>query len=177
MQSKLPIISSLILSACLLLTMVSCTRDDGGLIYDIQEQYPQSRYFKQVDESMIRAVSRLDTSKSLENADRFIEKITYFEITPKDRQYDTIWAEGFIDKVNSSVYEQLLSWDTDSSKIGFYQKTNSSSYQIFDIVIQSPNNFKIIELKGENPMGLSLQLVQGIQVGENPLTTLENFGL
>ncbi len=177
MQSKFPIISSLILSAGLLLTLVSCSHDDGGLIYDIQDKYQQSYYFKQVDESMIRAVSRLDTSNSFKKADQYIEKITYFEITPEDKRYDTIWAEGFIDRVNSSVYEELLTWDSDSNKIGFYQKTHANPQQIFDIVIQSPNNFKMIELKGKNPMGLSLQLVQGIQSGESPLKTLETFGL
>ena len=161
-----------------LILLGACTQQNTGLMSGIQERHRNNSFvFNQVDESMIRAVGNLDSTASLKDLDQYVEEITVFEIDHEDRIFDSAWVRDYLSNIDYTQFEELARMSDDSSQVRVLMVQGLEGTQVFDVVLQTPNSLLVVEIVGDNPMGITTALAQGITNGEDPMSTLSKFGL
>jgi hypothetical protein len=179
MPSKFQIVNkTTLLSLFSLILLGACTQKEAGLMSEIEDKYRNNSFiFTQVDESMIRAVGGLDTAQALQGLDKYVEKIVVFDVNADDRIYDSTWSYNYMSNIDYSQFEELAEMTDDTNKVKVLMVLNQENPQVFDVVMRTPSSLKVIEITGDNPMGITTSLAQGLLNGEDPMSTLSNFGL
>ena len=155
----------------------ACSRNKLGLLEDVQEKYPANSFYNQIDESMIRAAANIDSSQTFNNVDQYIEQILSFQLSRDHGLYDSDWADTFIENINPEKYESLIEFKNDSLQLSLFMLKGSSQPKILDLIIYSNEEIRFIEIKGDQPMGITNTIFKTVQSGGNPLEALSQFGL